>query len=82
MINNNIKRKICASIGKKADITYDNGKKYSRYLWEYSFAEDSDIEEESFTFSPLDKNYQLELPVNGVTGFKVDTDFKSFDEES
>ena len=76
---NAIKNKICDSIGKKVDITYDDGSEYSGYLWEHSFAEDSDIEEESITLSPLDKNYQLELPVNGIVRLEVDPDFKSFE---
>lgn len=75
---NAIRRKICGSIGKKVDITYDNGEQYSGYLWEHSFAEDSDIGEESITLSPLGKTYQLELPVNGIVRLEVDPDCKSY----
>ncbi len=47
-------RKIGDSIGKKVDIIYNDDRQFSGYLWEHSFAEESDIGEESITLSPLD----------------------------
>lgn len=73
-----LRKKINDLIGKKVDITYDDGMSYSGYLFEHSYAEDSDVNEESITFAPLDKKYQLELPLDGISSIEPDPDFISF----
>lgn len=67
------------SLGKKIDIVYSNGETYSGYIFEHSYAEDSDIGEESITLAPLGKDYELELPVEGIVSFRVDPNYKTFD---
>lgn len=74
-----MKTSITGYLGKKVKVKYSSGKTYEGCVLEYSFAEDSDIGEESFTLAQSDKKYMLELPTKGIVSIIHDTKFCEID---